>query len=78
MSTELRYVTIVERANAHRWRLFPRRAKEPGLFPVLRLRYQGSADRWLIGICKDRTETFCESELPTRFGPTTGTPPSKV
>jgi hypothetical protein len=33
---------------------------------VLRLRYQGSADRWLT--------TYSEDELPTRFGPTIGTP----
>ncbi len=43
-------------------------------FTVLRLRYQGSADRWLIGIYKASTETFSENELPTTSGPTIATP----
>ncbi|MFC0863952.1 hypothetical protein ACFHYQ_16740 [Sphaerimonospora cavernae] len=55
------YVAVVERGR-----------DEP--FTVLRLRYQGSADHWLIGIYKASTETFAENELPTRFGPTIGTP----
>jgi hypothetical protein len=68
------YVAVVERAKARRWRLFSAPADEPDPFTVLRLRYQGSEDRWLIAIYKASTETFCESELPTRFGPTIGTP----
>lgn len=68
------YVTVVERAKARRWRLFSPPAHEPEPFPVLRLRYQGSADRWLIAIYKASTETYSENELPTRFSPTTGTP----
>jgi hypothetical protein len=43
-------------------------------FTVGRLRYQGSADRWLIAIYQASTETFSENELPTRFRPTIGTP----
>ena len=42
--------------------------------PILRLRYQGSADRWAIGICKASTGQYTESELPGSFGPATGTP----
>jgi hypothetical protein len=42
--------------------------------PVLRLRYQGSADRWDIGIYLASDERYTESELPTSFGPKTGTP----
>lgn len=68
------YVAVIERPRARRWRLFSPAVEEPEPFPVLRLRYQGSADRWLIAIYKASTETFSESELPTRFGPTTGTP----
>jgi hypothetical protein len=59
---------------ARRWRLFWPAVEEPEPFTVLRLRCQGSADRWLIAIYKASTETFSERELPTRFGPTTGTP----
>lgn len=68
------YVSVLERARARRWRLFSRAAGEPESFPVLRLRYQGSADRWLIAIYKASKESWSEDELPTRFGPTTGTP----
>jgi len=68
------YVAVVERPRIRRWRPFSAQAGEPGPFTVLRLRYQGSADRWLIAIYKASTETFSESELPTRFGPTIGTP----
>ena len=39
---------------------------------MLRLRYQGSADRWLIAIYKATSESWSESELPTHFGPTFG------
>ena len=42
--------------------------------PILRLRYQGSADRWDIGIYLASDERYTESELPTSFGPRTGTP----
>jgi len=46
--------------------------REPS--PILRLRYQGSADRWAIGIYLHSSESYTESELPTSFGPKTGTP----
>ena len=46
--------------------------REPA--PILRLRYQGSADRWAIGIYLASTDRHTESELPTSFGPKTGTP----
>jgi hypothetical protein len=42
--------------------------------PILRLRYQGSVDRWNIGIYLASDERYTESELPTSFGPKTGTP----
>ena len=42
--------------------------------PILRLRYQGSADRWTIGIYLARSERYTETELPTSFGPKTGSP----
>ena len=42
--------------------------------PILRLRYQGSAGRWHIGIYLANDERYTESELPTSFGPKTGTP----
>jgi hypothetical protein len=42
--------------------------------PILRLRYQGSADRWAIGIYLASTGQYTESELPASFGPKTGTP----
>jgi hypothetical protein len=38
------------------------------------LRYQGSAGRWDIGIYLASDECYTESELPTSFGPKTGTP----
>lgn len=34
----------------------------------------GSADRWDIGIYLASDERYTESELPTSFGPRTGTP----
>src|SRR6266508_1881858 len=68
------YVAVIQRPRTRRWRLFWPAVEEPEPFTVLRLRYQGSADRWLIAIYKASTETFSERELPTRFGPTTGTP----
>ena len=46
--------------------------------PILRLRYQGSADRWAIGIYRASTGQYTESELPTSFGPKTGTPEEGV
>jgi len=46
--------------------------------PILRLRYQGSADRWDIGIYLASDERYTESELPTSFGPRTGTPEEGV
>ena len=46
--------------------------------PILRLRYQGSADRWAIGIYRASTGQYTESELPTSFGPKTGTPEQGV
>lgn len=46
--------------------------------PILRLRYQGSADRWAIGIYLASSDRYTESELPTSFGPKTGTPEEGV
>ena len=46
--------------------------REPA--PILRLRYQGSADRWAIGIYLASDQSYTEAELPTSFGPRTGTP----
>jgi hypothetical protein len=42
--------------------------------PVLRLRWQGSAGQWAIGICKPSTGQYSESGLPGSSGPATGTP----
>ena len=42
--------------------------------PILRLRYQGSIDQWAIGIYLASDERYTEKELPTSFGPKTGTP----
>ena len=42
--------------------------------PILRLRYQGSSDRWAIGIYLASDQCYTEAELPTSFGPKTGTP----
>jgi len=36
--------------------------------PILRLRYQGSADRWAIGIYLASTGQYTQSELPTSSG----------
>jgi hypothetical protein len=63
------YVAVVEPRPRTPW---GHREREP--FTVLRLRYRGSADRWLIAIYKASTETFSEDELPTTSGPTIGTP----
>jgi hypothetical protein len=46
--------------------------------PILRLRYQGSVDRWAIAIYLASHERYTESELPTSFGPKTGTPEQGV
>jgi len=48
------------------------------LTPILRLRYQGSADRWAIGIYLASSGQYTESELPASFGPQTGTPEQGV
>ena len=42
--------------------------------PILRLRYQGSIEQWDIAIYLASDERYTESELPTSFGPRTGTP----
>lgn len=42
--------------------------------PILRLRYQGSADRWAIAIYLASDDRYTESELPTSYGTRTGTP----
>lgn len=68
------YVAVREPATTRRRRLFTTKPGEREPSPVLRLRYQGSADRWLIAIYKASSESWSESELPTRFGPTIGTP----
>ena len=47
---------------------------QPQPRPILRLRYQGSADRWAIGIYLASDQRYTEAELPTSFGPKTGTP----
>lgn len=49
-----------------------RRSAQPS--PILRLRYQGSIDRWDIGIYLASDERYTENELPTSLGPRTGTP----
>ena len=41
--------------------------------PIVRLRYQGSADRRAIGIYQASSSQCTESELPASFGPKTGT-----
>jgi hypothetical protein len=46
--------------------------------PILRLRYQGSAGRWAIGIYLASTGQYTESELLASFGPATGTPEQGV
>jgi hypothetical protein len=37
--------------------------------PILRPRYQGSADRWAIAIYKASSDQHSESSLPGSFGP---------
>ena len=46
--------------------------------PILRLRYQGSVDRWDIGIYLASDDRYTESELPRSLGPRTGTPEEGV
>jgi len=48
--------------------------RHPRPSPILRLRYQGSIDHWDIGIYLASDERYTEDELPTSFGPRTGTP----
>jgi hypothetical protein len=50
--------------------------REPA--PILRLRYQGSADRRAIGIYLASSGHYTESELPASFGLKTGTPEEGV
>ena len=68
------YVAVLEPARTRRRRLFTTKPDEREPFPVLRLRYQGSADRWLIAIYKASSQSWSESELPTRFGPPSAPP----
>jgi hypothetical protein len=68
------YVAVVRPSRSRWWRRSAPQAGEREPFPVLRLRYHGSADRWLIAIYKASTESWSEDELPTLFGPTIGTP----
>jgi hypothetical protein len=68
------YVAVTERAKPQGWRLFGIDEPEREPFTALRLRYQGDADHWLVGIYKASTESFGENELPTSFGPLTTTP----
>ena len=49
-----------------------------GPTPILRLRYQGSADDWAIAIYKASTGQYSESELPAAFGGATGTPEQAI
>lgn len=52
-------------------------AKLPGhreATPILRLRWQGSADEWAIRIYKASTGQYSETEFPAASGGTTGTP----
>ena len=66
---------------SHRGQLCYVSARLPGErapSPILRLRYQGSADQWAIGIYLASSDRYTESELPTSFGPKTGTPEEGV
>ena len=68
------YVALAGRTRT-RW--FRRPQPEPPS-PVLRLRYRGNIDTWQIGIYKYSSESYTEAELPTSFGPVTGTPEEGV
>ncbi len=46
--------------------------------PILRLRWQGSADHWAIGIYKASTGQYSENELPGSFSAAAGTPEQGV
>ncbi len=46
--------------------------------PILRLRYQGSPDRWAIGIYLASDERYTEAELPTSLGAKIGTPEQDI
>jgi hypothetical protein len=46
--------------------------------PILRLRYEGSIERWAIGIYLASKEHYTEAELPTLTGSKTGTPEDGV
>ena len=78
---------VSERFSSRQRQAAPGRAAPPGpshvsallpgyreAAPILRLRYQGSADRWAIGIYLASDQLYTEAELPTSFGPKTGTP----
>jgi hypothetical protein len=71
---QFRYVALPGPARP-RWR---RWRQPPPPSPVLRLRYQGHIDSWKIAIYKYSSETYTEAELPTSFGPVTGTPEEGV
>jgi hypothetical protein len=61
----------------HRGRFCYVAARLPGQrqpSPILRLRYQGSPNRWAIGIYLASDQRYTEAELPTSFVPKTGTP----
>ncbi|MBN1170941.1 MAG: hypothetical protein JXA67_02100 [Micromonosporaceae bacterium] len=68
------YVALPGRTHT-RWLRRPR-TDPPS--PVLRLRYQGNIDHWKIAIYKYSSESYTEAELPTSFGPVTGTPEEGV
>jgi len=69
------YVAVLQRTTTRWWwRPFSTDTGPGEPFPVLRLRYQGCADRWLIAIYKASSESWSEDELPISFGPTIGTP----
>lgn len=67
------YVAVTEHAKPRRRRLF-RTEPERKPFTALRLRYQGDADHWLVGIWKASSQSFGEDELPASFRPLTTTP----
>jgi hypothetical protein len=77
LTTPFCYISVIEHGPdpARRWwRPFSWHLARSEPLTVLRLRYQGCADRWLIAIYKASTDSFSENELPTRFGPAIGTP----
>jgi hypothetical protein len=42
--------------------------------PILRLRWQGDPENWIIGIYKASTGQYSETGLPAAFGGAEGTP----